>query len=87
MKKKYRLFLHWAIPEKKQTKGRGGRGYGISRVIKVIECGIFRGDQERIMLNFEGSWFLVLEFPTDVTPFCTVSTRGGELICLKFPRK
>ena len=30
-------------------------------------------DQEKIMWNFQGSWFLVLEFPRDVTQFCTIS--------------
>ena len=47
-------------------------------------CGISRGDVEKIIWNFQGSWFLVLEFPRDVTQFFTIS-RGGALICLEFP--
>ena len=63
-----------------------GQGYGISRGIKEIACGIFRGDQEKIMWNFQGFWFLVLEFTRrDVTQVCTIS-RGGAFICLEFPR-
>ena len=41
---------------------QGGWGYGISRGIKEIACGFSSGDQEKITWNFQGSWFLVLEF-------------------------
>ena len=38
----------------------------------------------RGMWNFQGSWFLVLEFARDVTQFCTIS-RAGALFYLEFP--
>ena len=47
--------------------------------------GISNGDQEKIVWNFQGSWFLALEFPRDLTQFCGIS-RGGALFCLEFPR-
>ena len=50
------LALKWAIPEKNQT---GGWGYGISRGIEEIASGISRGDQEKIMWNFQGSLFVL----------------------------
>ena len=62
MKKKYTLYLHWSIPEKKNKyRERGLRVWNFPGV-----CGISRSDQEKIMWIFEGSWFLVLEFPSDV---------------------
>ena len=35
-----------------------------------------KGDQVKIMWNFQGSLFLALEFPRDLTQFCGIS-RGG----------
>ena len=46
-----------------------------------MACGTSKSDQEKIMRNFQGSRFLFLEFPRDVTQFCTISGR----ICLEFP--
>ena len=37
------------------------------------QSGISRNDQKK-MWSFRGSWFLVLEFPRDVTQFCTISS-------------
>ena len=57
MKKKYTPSLHWATPEKIQTGKRrrvDDMGYGISRGIKEIACGISRADQGNIMWNFQG---------------------------------
>ena len=36
------------------------------------------------MCNFQGSWFLALEFPKDLTKTFGIS-RGGALFCLEFP--
>ena len=75
-RKQYTRSLHWVVPEKNQTGGGVWIwiwGYGISRGIKEIACGISRGDQEKIMWNFQGSWFLVLEFPRDGMHFFTIS--------------
>ena len=46
--------------------------------------GNFQGDQEKIMCNFQGSWFQALKFSSGVTQFCGVS-RGEALFCLEFP--
>ena len=35
--------------------------------------GISKGDQEKIMWNFQGPLFLALEFPRDLTQFCEIS--------------
>ena len=61
MKTKYTLSLHWSIPEKNQIEGKGLRVWNFLGV-----CGISRSDQEKIMWIFEGYWFLVSEFPSDV---------------------
>ena len=47
----------------KKTKQSGGRsrGYGISRGIKEIAKGICKGYQEKLMWNFQGSWWFGLE--------------------------
>ena len=45
----------------------------------------FRGDQEKIVWNFHGSWFLVLETPMGVTQFCGIF-RGEALFSLVFPK-
>ena len=37
-----------------------------------------------MLWNFQGSFFLALEFPRDPTQFCGIS-RGWELFCLEFP--
>ena len=42
------------------------------------KSGTSRGDREKIMWNFHGSWFSTLEFPSDVTQFCRFSS--GESI-------
>ena len=44
-----------------------------------------RGDQEKIIWNFQKSWFLALEIPMSVTQACGVS-RGETSFCLEFPR-
>ena len=75
--------LHWSIPEKNQTR-QGGGGEGVQDMDFPGGCGISRGDQEKVIWNFQESWFLVLEFPRDVTQFFTISS-GGALICLEFP--
>ena len=41
--------------------------------------GISKGDQEKTIQSFQGSLFLALEFPRDLTQFCGIS-----LFCLKF---
>ena len=41
------------------------------------------GDQEKILWNFQGSLFLTLKFPRDLTQFCEIS-RGGAFF-LEFP--
>ena len=48
------------------------------------QSGISKGVQEKIMKNFQWSWFLALEFPRDVTQFCGISI-GGALFSLKVP--
>ena len=68
MKKKYIPSSHWAIPEKIQT-----------RDIKEIACKISRGDQEKIIWNFQGSWFLVLEFPREMQHISFAQFPGVEL--------
>ena len=50
----------------------------------IKNSGIPKGDQEKIMWNFQGSWFSVLEFPRDLTKVCRIS-RDGALSCLEFP--
>ena len=76
-KKIYTLFT--PVYSRKKTNRRGFRVWNFAEV-----CGISRGDQEKIMWNFQGSWFLVLKFSRDVTQFCTIS-RAGALFCLEFP--
>ena len=46
--------------------------------------GISRGDQEKFMLSFCGSWCLVLEFQQSVTQFYRMS-KGKALFCPEFP--
>ena len=89
-------FSHIGLFQKK-TK-QGGWGYGISRGVKEIACGISRGyyqkqsgiskgwPRKNHMRKFQGSWFLALEFPRDVTMFCGIS-KGGVLFCLEFHEK
>ena len=50
----------------RKNPNRGSWGYGISRGIKEIVRGISRGDQEKIIWNFHGSFFLALEFLRDL---------------------
>ena len=77
--------------KKKQT---GGWGIGISRGIEKTKCAhsrgqkkgsrISRGDQEKIVWNFHGSWVLALDIPMGETQFWGIS--GGEAsFPLKFP--
>ena len=77
-----------------QKKSRqGSLGHGISRGIEKIEHGnsrgqfkekrISRGDQEKIMWNLHGSWFLNLEFPSEHN--CCIS-RCEALFCSEFLR-
>ena len=42
------------------------------------------GDQEKIMWNFHGSWFLTLEIPKGATQFCGIF-RGEALFFLEYP--
>ena len=46
-------------------------------MISKDKSGIFRGDQEIIMLHFHESWFLTLEFPRGITQFYRIS-KGKE---------
>ena len=77
MKKTIHTLSTLGCSRKKPNRGGGVWiwiwGYGISRGIEEIACGISRGDQEKIMWNFQGSWFLVLEFPRDGMHFFTIS--------------
>ena len=41
------------------------------------KSGIFRGDQEKVMLHFHEPWLLTLEFPRGVTQFYRIS-KGKE---------
>ena len=74
------LSCQWGFFRKYPNRGRWG--YEISRGIKKIVCGI-SGGQEEIMWNFQGSLFVVLEFPRDRTQFFGIS-RGLALFCLEF---
>ena len=70
--KKYTPSLHWIVRKKIKTGVEDMEFPGQGR------------PREKIMQNFEGSCFLVLEFLRDVTHFCTIP-RGGALISLEFP--
>ena len=62
MKKKNTHSLYIGLfQKKKQIEGKGLRVWNFLGV-----CGISRSDQEKIMWIFEGYWFLVWEFPSDV---------------------
>ena len=50
-----------------------------------LKSGISRGVQEKLMQNFDGSWFMNLEFPRDVTQFYRIP-RGESLFSLVFLR-
>ena len=60
----------------RKNPNRGGGGYGISRGIKEIARGISGVDQEKIMSNFHGSFFLALEFLRDL---------GNKHNCVEYP--
>ena len=45
---------------------------------------VFKGDQEKIVWKFQGTWFLALEFSKDLTQFCELS-RSGALFYMEFP--
>ena len=47
---------------------------------------ISKGDQEKIIWNFHGPWFLVSEIPIRATQFCGIS-RGKDLFSLEFFKK
>ena len=83
--------MQWAIPEKKQTAGVEDMEFPgvlkkqnveIPRVNK--KGGISRSDQEKIVWNFHGSWFLALDIPMGVTQFGRIS-RGEASFRLEFP--
>ena len=57
---------------KNPNRKDSGWGYGIS------------WGQRNSMWNFQGSLFLVLKFPRDLTQFCGIF-RGWALLCLDFP--
>ena len=71
----------WAIPEKIQTGGGGDIEFpGVSKkwhmefkVANENESGISKGDQEKIIWNFQESLFLELEFIRVLTQFCGIS--------------
>ena len=52
--------------------------------VNYKQCGISTDNQEKIMWNFQGSWFQVLKRLRGVTQFCGIS-RGEALFCLEFP--
>ena len=64
------------------------------RSIKETVCGNFQGlfknevefpgDQEKIMWNFQGSLFLALEFPRNLTQFCGICIAWLSFFCLEF---
>ena len=70
---------------RKNPKKRGG---GVEDMefpgVNWKQSAISKGDQEKIMWNFQGSLFLALEFPRDLTQFCGIS-RHWALCCLEFP--
>ena len=85
----YTLTLFTLVYSRKKNKhGAGGGRWGGWGGVQDMDfpggCGISRGDQEKSIWNFQGSWFLILGFPRDVTQFFTISG-GGALICLEFP--
>ena len=53
--------------------------------VNTKRSGISKGDQEKIIWNFHGSWFLVSEIPIRVTQFCGIS-RGEDLFSLEFKK-
>ena len=59
---------------------------------KEVEFYFKRGDQEKIMWNFYGSWLLALEIPMGETQFCGISEKKrqfgiskGKVTDLKIP--
>ena len=44
----------------------------MSRIVKG-KSGIFRADQEKVMLHFHETWFLMVELPRGVTQFYRIS--------------
>ena len=58
----------------RKISNKGGWGYGISI-----------GDQENVVWNIHGSWFLALETQTGVTQFCGIS-RDEASFYLVYPR-
>ena len=89
------IILAMGYSRKKPNRGGGGlriwnfQGYQRNSICNFQELIKNRGeistdDQEKIMWNFQGSCFLALKFPRDVTQFCGIS-RVGALLCLEFP--
>ena len=58
--------------------------WNLQGLIKNVGSRISKDDQEKIMRNFQGSLFLALEFPKDLTQLCGIS-RGWSLFCLVVP--
>ena len=49
-----------------------------------MKSGISKGDEEKIMWNIYGSWFLALKIPMGITQFCGISKAGASFF-LEFP--
>ena len=73
------LNWNWAIPEKYQSWGERGEVEDMKfpGVYQKRACGISKGDQENIIWNFQGSWFLALKFPMDLTKMCGIYRHQG----------
>ena len=61
--------MEWANPEKIQAGG-----------LRIWDLQRYQGSN---LWNFQGSFFLALEFPRDLTQFFGIS-RGLALFCLEF---
>ena len=66
------VVIYWAIPAKSPNKG-GGIGDMDFSGVNYKRSGISKDDQEKIMWNFQGSLFLALEFPKDLTQIRAIS--------------
>ena len=79
-------FFHTARVIQIAGSGRGGNSPQWTQSFFKAKKLISMTDQEKIMGNFHGSWFLALEFPSGLTHFCGIS-KGEAKFCLKFPRQ
>ena len=74
--------------QKQKTVGEGiwnFLGYQKRSMWKFQELtGVSKGDKEKIVWKFQGTWFLTLEFSRDLTQLCKIS-RSGALFYLEFP--